>query len=164
MRVALGLSVAALMSSLMAFDCDADSLSGRASVLDGDSIEIRGQRVRILDIDAPESGQLCFRRGEIIEQGAWRCGVQAAKALADWIGQQSVTCDTTTIGPRKGWLSRCTVAGQDIAVWLAANGWAVPSRTSTSDAVRAAAEQAKTAGIGVWSGAFTSPWEWRAAR
>ena len=34
-------------------------LRGIASVIDGDTIEIHGARVRLNRIDSPESGQLC---------------------------------------------------------------------------------------------------------
>ena len=37
----------------------ADELVGQASVINGDTIEIHGARVRIFGIDAPESDQLC---------------------------------------------------------------------------------------------------------
>ena len=33
--------------------------TGRATVIDGDTIEIRGERIRLDAIDAPESGQTC---------------------------------------------------------------------------------------------------------
>ena len=59
-----------------------DLIVGVASVIDGDTIEIHGQRVRLFGIDAPESSQLCVRpTGE-----GWRCGQQASLALADRIG------------------------------------------------------------------------------
>lgn len=164
MRVAHSLFVCAVMSVPMALACHADSLSGPASVLDGDSIEIQGQRIRILGIDAPESGQLCFRKSEPVEESAWRCGRQAAEALAEWLGQQSVTCDTTAKGIRHGWLSDCVVADHDVAEWLAGNGWAVPSPTTATETVRAAADQAKADERGIWTSAFTMPWEWRQAR
>jgi endonuclease YncB( thermonuclease family) len=38
-------------------------LAGIASVVDGDTIEIHGTRIRIFGVDAPESAQLC--RGNI---------------------------------------------------------------------------------------------------
>jgi endonuclease YncB( thermonuclease family) len=141
----------------------AQLLTGRAFVLDGDSLMLDGQRIHILDVDAPESGQLCFKQAATSDQDGWECGRQAATALADWIGQQAVTCDTTTRGIRKGWLARCTVAGRDLAQWLAANGWAVPASQCKCEVVRDASAQAKAARRGIWSSNFTMPWDWRHA-
>jgi endonuclease YncB( thermonuclease family) len=76
----------------------AETLTGRASIIDADTIEIHGERIRILDIDAPESRQACFKP----DGSAWRCGQQAALALADWIGTAAVTCETTPFVPTGG--------------------------------------------------------------
>jgi len=38
-----------------------EQLSGVASVIDGDTLEIHGTRIRLHGIDAPESAQLCER-------------------------------------------------------------------------------------------------------
>jgi endonuclease YncB( thermonuclease family) len=40
----------------------AQSLTGQTSVVDGDTLEFHGQRIRLSRIDAPESDQL--RRGD----------------------------------------------------------------------------------------------------
>ena len=38
----------------------ANSIAGQASVIDGDTIEIHGERIRLVSIDAPESRQPFF--------------------------------------------------------------------------------------------------------
>jgi endonuclease YncB( thermonuclease family) len=62
---------AACLLSLPAFASD---LIGQASVIDGDTLEIHGTRIRLWGIDAPESSQLC--RGDDSIQ--YRCGAKAA--------------------------------------------------------------------------------------
>jgi endonuclease YncB( thermonuclease family) len=54
----------------------ADNLAGQASVIDGDTLEIHGTRIRLWGIDAPESSQLC--RGEDSRQ--YRCGARRRTA------------------------------------------------------------------------------------
>jgi endonuclease YncB( thermonuclease family) len=87
----------------------AETIAGRASVIDADTIEIHNQRIRILDIDAPESRQTCADQ----DGKAWRCGQQAALALSDWIGQQPLTCETTKRDRYKRWLAKCTALRED---------------------------------------------------
>ena len=65
-----------------------DSFVGQASVVDGDTLEIHGTRIRLWGVDAPESNQLC--RGEDSEQ--YRCGAQAANELDAFIARRPVSC------------------------------------------------------------------------
>jgi endonuclease YncB( thermonuclease family) len=85
----------------------AADLIGQASVVDGDTIEIHGERIRLLDIDAPESSQTCSRPDGTV----WHCGQQAARALFDWIGQRTVTCASDHRDIHGQTLARCIVGG-----------------------------------------------------
>ena len=48
-------------------------IASMASVTDGDTIKIHGERIRLHGIDAPESRQICKVVGE-----PWMCGKHAA--------------------------------------------------------------------------------------
>jgi endonuclease YncB( thermonuclease family) len=84
LRPSVSLSFLALL--LINSAASAQTIAGRASVIDGDTMDIHGARIRILDIDTPESRQPCTRP----DGGQWRCGQQAALALSDWIGARPV--------------------------------------------------------------------------
>ena len=64
----------------------AADITGPARVIDGDTIEVQGQRIRLHGIDAPEGRQLCFDDGE-----PWLCGAEATNALRNKIGDRQVT-------------------------------------------------------------------------
>src|ERR1700716_4723793 len=59
----------------------ADNLTGQASIIDGDTLEIHGTRMRVWGIDAPESNQLC-RSDESLQ---YQCGAKAANELGTFI-------------------------------------------------------------------------------
>lgn len=138
----------------------ANTINGAATVLDGDTIEIRGERIRILDIDAPELDQICFGRSRSI---AWNCGQEAARALRAFISQYSVTCETRGTDYRGRWFAFCHVPGMNIATWMAGQGWAVPNQGCRCEEVRAWADFAKSRDAGIWGAKFVMPWIWRTA-
>lgn len=76
----------------------ADDLIGQASVVDGDTLEIHGTRIRLWGIDAPESTQLC--RGDDSLQ--YRCGAQAANDLDAFIARRLGLCHVMTIASKLG--------------------------------------------------------------
>ncbi len=51
-------------------------ITGPARIIDGDTIDIAGERIRLHGIDAPESGQTCVADGV-----TWPCGQSATAAL-----------------------------------------------------------------------------------
>lgn len=132
------------------------ALTGRASVIDGDTLDIHGSRIRLHGIDAPESDQVCTRR----DGRRWRCGQQAALALADQVGQRTVHCRQTDTDRYGRVVAECHAGGQSLNRWMVANGWAVAYRRFSTAYVADEAE-ARRREIGVWSGEFTMPSDYR---
>jgi len=81
-----------LLFLLLSSGALADEFVGRASVVDGDTLEIHGIRIRLWGVDAPESTQLC--RGEDSLQ--YRCGAQAANDLDAFIARRPVNARRLT--------------------------------------------------------------------
>jgi endonuclease YncB( thermonuclease family) len=99
----------------------ADSLSGQASIIDGDTLEIHGTRIRLWGIHAPESSQLC--RGKDSLQ--YRCGAKAANELDNFIARRPVDCSPVHLDQYGRTVAVCSIDGVDLAEWLVRNGLAL---------------------------------------
>jgi endonuclease YncB( thermonuclease family) len=135
------------------------TIAGRASVIDGDTLEIRGTRIRLNGIDAPESRQTCRDRN-----GAeYRCGHRAAFSLADKIGSANLACAVLDHDRYGRSVATCRLGETDVNGWMVASGWAIAYRQYSRVYIDEEAA-AQAAGAGIWAGRFTPPWEWRAAQ
>lgn len=131
---------------------------GVASVIDGDTIEIHGQRIRLYGIDAPEASQPCDLDGR-----PWRCGQASANALAEYIGRRTVACEPRDRDRYGRLVAACSVGGANMSAWMVREGWAVAYRRYSQDFVADEAT-ARAAERGIWRSTFVLPWEWRARR
>jgi endonuclease YncB( thermonuclease family) len=145
-------SVAATMPSALHAD-----VAGSVSVIDGDTIEIHGRRIRLHGIDAPEAAQLCQVEGK-----SWRCGQQASLALDGKIAGRPVSCRQKDIDRYRRIVAVCFAGSENLNAWVVAEGWALAYRQYSTDYVgqeRAASAARK----GIWRGSFVPPWVWRTA-
>lgn len=136
-------------------DAQAGALTGVPSVIDGDTLDLRGQRIRLHGVDAPESNQLCRRANQPV-----RCGQTAALALDSLIQRRQVTCQQKDKDRYGRIVAVCRLGSTDLNAWLVQQGHALAYRSYSKDYVEQEAE-AKAAKRGVWAGAFDYPWDWR---
>jgi endonuclease YncB( thermonuclease family) len=150
--------VLALIIAVFAYaEPAAADVTGRASVVDGDTIEVHGERIRLFGIDAPESRQLCTAASQ-----PYRCGQQAALALADHIGQRMVRWEERDRDRYRRIVAVCWIGDEDVQAWLVEQGWVLAFRRYSTDYV-AEEDAARGARRGIWRGTFDAPWKWRAA-
>lgn len=135
------------------------SITGTASVIDGDTIEIHGQRIRLHGIDAPESSQLC----QDASGSSYRCGQRAALALSDKIGRQPVRCVGKTKDRYGRLVAVCYLKDLDLGAWLVREGLAIDYRKYSLDYVPQE-DEARAEHKGLWEGEFVEPEAWRKAK
>ena len=146
-----------LMSLLLSGSAMADDLAGQASVVDGDTLEIHGRRIRLWGIDSPESSQLC--RGE--DSSQYRCGAQAANDLDAFIARRTVNCIPLSLDPYGRTVATCSVSGTDLGEWLVRNGLALDWPKYSKGRYDAVQRDAERAGRGMWAGSYVEPWLFR---
>lgn len=146
------------IAQLVSFNVQAESLTGRATVIDGDTIEIHGKRIRLTGIDSPEDDQLCQRDGH-----DYRCGQVAANSLADLLGAKTVVCVDHGRDRYGRVLGQCRLGGTDLGRWMVQQGHALAYRRYSTDYI-GDEDHARVARAGMWSGNFIPPWEYRAGK
>jgi len=150
------LLIVIILISMYGSALSAESISGRVTVVDGDTIEIHGKRIRLHGIDAPESGQSCLNE----DGNAYRCGQISANQMAAYVSGKTVTCHLKDNDRYGRLVAACFVNGQDINERLVSEGWALAYTQYSRDYI-GAEKAAKRDNLGVWRGQFVEPWKWR---
>ena len=154
-----GLHTIGCVLALWAVSAHAETIEGQTRVIDGDTLVITDERIRLWGIDAPEMGQPCEADGQTYDAGA-----RAAEGLSAIIGGQDVRCDVRN---RDRWgraVAACAVRGRDIGRSLVATGLARDYARYSSGHYADAESAARSQSLGIWAGPCDAPWEWRRGR
>lgn len=136
-------------------EAPANRLEGVGRVIDGDTLDVGGVRVRLYGIDAFERNQMCDGPG-----GPWGCGAAATQSLKTRAEGRRLVCDVMDTDRYGRKVSRCEQAGVDVARALVSEGLALAYRRYSRDYVDdELAAQAMAAGA--WNGSFDRPEQWR---
>ena len=133
-------------------------MAGAPTVIDGETLEVQGTRVRLYGIDAPDLAQTCTIRGRTYD-----CGNVSRTALMDLVAGVGVRCEPRRLARDGAMLATCFAGGYDLAEGMVHTGWALASPRSGTKYARIE-RRAETAKRGLWQGPFLPPWTWRERR
>lgn len=128
-----------------------DHIRGAGRPIDGDSLRIGRDEVRLKGIDAPEGRQTCERDGK-----AWACGDASRDHLRRLIGRDVVECQVHQRDQHGRLLATCSAAGRPLNGGMVKDGMAVAYGGYRSE--EASARNAKR---GLWGSKFQTPRAWR---
>lgn len=132
------------------------SLAGLARVIDGDTLDVAGVRVRLHGIDAPELSQTC----QHANGATWACGQWSRDELAALVGKTEVTCRQRDVDRYGRVVAVCAAGGHDVNAAMVNAGAAKAYRKYAMD-YAAIENQATRAGRGIWQGQYVDPADYR---
>jgi endonuclease YncB( thermonuclease family) len=135
---------------------EAETISGRPQIVDGDTLLIDGIKIRLNGIDAPETDQSCLDANTKI----YSCGLISRDKLRMFIGHSSVDCKTEGADRYGRHLATCFLRNENLNDWLVRQGLAL-AYVQYSLRYKKSEEQARNESKGLWAGAFVAPWDWR---
>lgn len=127
-------------------------LRGRAVILDGDTLSLRGRVLGLQAINAHGLTQTCLDGSG----RSYACGKVAARALAARVGDAVITCELRQPDPHGRIAALCRKDGEDLSAWMVHSGYAI-SDSGVPAAYAADAKSAWAKRAGLWAGVFEDP-------
>jgi endonuclease YncB( thermonuclease family) len=124
-------------------------------VVDGDTINMNGEKIRFTGIDTPELKQTCIKEG--VKE---LCGITAKQILIDKIGNNKVVCINEGKDQYKRTLAECFVNDKSLSSYLVRSGYAFAYRQYSKKFIKDE-DYARINKIGMWKMTFVYPWDYR---
>ena len=169
-KIFLQINICLIFFSFVNIDVKSEEIkviSGIAKVIDGDTIKINKKKIRLFGIDAPEKKQQCRRSSLSISfltfGKDYPCGQISADRLRKKINDKLVICKYSSKDRYKRFIAECFLNKTNINAWMVQTGHAVAYKKYSKKFV-AQEIFAKKEKLGLWSGTFEMPWNWRKNR
>ena len=133
----------------------AKNIIGLAKIIDGDTVYINNNKIRLHGIDAPEKNQLCF-----YNKIKWPCGKQSSNELEKIINNEILKCSTIDIDKYGRYVAICYKNNLDINKIMVRKGWSIAYRYYSKDYIRDE-NYARLKKIGIWKSKFEEPYKFR---
>ena len=132
-----------------------DVKSYEIKIIDGDTINLNGKKIRFSGIDTPELKQTCQKNDEVVY-----CGIEAKKLLINKIGNNKVNCIEEGKDQYKRILAECFVNDLSLSSYLVKKGYAFAYRKYSKKFIKDE-DYARVNSLGMWSMNFEYPWDYR---
>ena len=140
---------------------DAADPAPEVRVIDGDTIEVGEDTVRLWGVDSAELYQWCRDEND----QTYPCGHEAAEHLRKLlVADPLVACREVDVDRYGRVVAVCLVGGTDLAAAMVGAGHALDYPRYSGGAYADQEREARLAGRGVWRGSFENPAEWRRQR
>ena len=153
-----------LLLFFMSPNAYAEVIEGKALVIDGDTIKIKNNKIRLSGIDAPETNQSCKKIFLSIQflsfHKKYPCGKISTKKLKKLLKNALILCKIENVDRYKRKLATCYKNKLNINSWLVRNGYALAYVRYSKKYILQEKEAARDK-LGLWQGTFEKPWNWR---
>lgn len=148
----LKILVLLVCATLLSLDYGNALEGNKIKVIDGDSLEVDGKRIRLKGIDAPEYKQYCFDENN----KKYNCGLLSKEYLSTLTEGTEFYCKSKETDRYIRYLSICYSDGKNVNKLMLKEGWAIPYRTK-NPLYYAAQIEAKLQKKGIYQGKFIAP-------
>jgi endonuclease YncB( thermonuclease family) len=148
-------SLAVIVFALLSGGALAADLNGPVRVIDGDTLDMDGIRIRLWGIDAPEKKQTCEGKDGLV----YECGRDSAAVMHELTRDKAVECETRGRDRYRRVVAVCRTESGEINAAIVRRGWAVDWPKYSQGRYRTDEEAARAEGLGICR--FEMPWDWR---
>lgn len=134
-------------------------MKGKPVIVDGDTIIIDNNAIRLEGIDAPEAGQKCNKAS----RRKWSCGKEAVKVITNIIDGKTVRFKSVGTDDFNRTIATCYVGDTNINATMVRLGYAWAFRKYSTNYIEDE-EFAKKQNKGIWQAKTETAWDYRAQR